>query len=166
MKIFQAKRSKKVSCKRSEGQDKRQEKKRRGRHRAAEQPAPESQEQEREHTAADKTMPPMTASAHRQAWQKLAASSTLRNIVAPRLRSTAVFQRAASSSSSSSSFSSFSSSTSRRLWSQQQPTFRRSYSSGAPPPPNNNQIKFWPFVVVIALGSGGYVLLANTRKGA
>ncbi|KAK4116352.1 UMP-CMP kinase [Canariomyces notabilis] len=60
---------------------------------------------------------------------------------------------------------------------RRQPTAQRSYSSGSqggqnipppppPPPPrrsNNNQIKFWPFLVVIALGSGGYILLVNQR---
>ncbi|KAL2023196.1 hypothetical protein VTK56DRAFT_3319 [Thermocarpiscus australiensis] len=60
---------------------------------------------------------------------------------------------------------------------RQQPRAQRSYSSGSqggqnttpppPPPPRrsgSNQIKFWPFLVVIALGSGGYVLLVNRRK--
>ncbi|KAL2259170.1 hypothetical protein VTK26DRAFT_7246 [Humicola hyalothermophila] len=46
---------------------------------------------------------------------------------------------------------------------------RASYSSGSqggptPPRSNNNQIKFWPFLIVIALGSGGYMLLVNQRK--
>ncbi|CAK7274145.1 bifunctional uridylate/adenylate kinase [Sporothrix epigloea] len=45
---------------------------------------------------------------------------------------------------------------------------RRSYSSSTPPPPppppKPSGIKFWPFVVVIALGSGGYVLLVNQRN--
>ncbi|KAK4136346.1 UMP-CMP kinase [Trichocladium antarcticum] len=57
-----------------------------------------------------------------------------------------------------------------------QPSARRSYSSGpqgnqqTPPPPpppprsNGNQVKFWPFVIVIACGSGGYMLLVNRRK--
>jgi hypothetical protein len=123
-------------------------------------------------------MHPMAASAHRQACQKLAAS-TLRNL--PRATSrlpTAhfglVLRRDAFSSSSTS-----------RFWSRQQsakpatvatPTklpsslaTRRSYSSGSPPPPppkSGNNIKFWPFVAVIALGSGGYMLLVNRRKGA
>jgi UMP-CMP kinase len=55
---------------------------------------------------------------------------------------------------------------------RQQPLAQRSYSSGSqggqqtPPPPrsSNSQIKFWPFVVLIALGSGGYMLLINRRK--
>ncbi|KAK0632850.1 UMP-CMP kinase [Immersiella caudata] len=112
-------------------------------------------------------MHPIAASAHRQAWQKLAAS-TLRNLPRPNSRPPTahcelVFRRDASSSS--------------RLWSQQQRpkpaarpttpssnTARRSYSSGAPPPKSNQKIKFWPFVAVIALGSGGYMLLVNRRK--
>lgn len=61
---------------------------------------------------------------------------------------------------------------------RQQPLAQRSYSSGSqggqhtpppPPPPrrssSNDQIKFWPFLVVIALGSGGYVLLVKQRNG-
>jgi UMP-CMP kinase len=51
---------------------------------------------------------------------------------------------------------------------RQQPLAQRSYSSGqAHPPPrgSNNQVKFWPFLIVIALGSGGYILLVNRRKG-
>ncbi|KAK4454636.1 adenylate kinase-domain-containing protein [Podospora aff. communis PSN243] len=113
-------------------------------------------------------MHPMTASAHRQAWRKLAAS-TLRNLPRSSIRPPTahcglVFRRNASSSA--------------RLWSQQQKvnpaarptklptsnTARRSYSSGAPPPKGNQNIKFWPFVAVIALGSGGYMLLVNRRK--
>ncbi|KAK4105548.1 UMP-CMP kinase [Parathielavia hyrcaniae] len=50
---------------------------------------------------------------------------------------------------------------------RQQPFAQRSYSSqGQPPPPrgSNNQVKFWPFLIVIALGSGGYILLVNRRK--
>jgi len=56
------------------------------------------------------------------------------------------------------------------IFRQQQPFAQRSYSSGSQggkntPPRNSQQVKFWPFVVVIALGSGGYVLLVNRRKG-
>ncbi|KAK3310023.1 adenylate kinase-domain-containing protein [Chaetomium strumarium] len=54
---------------------------------------------------------------------------------------------------------------------RQQPLAQRSYSSGSqggqqtpPPRSSNSQIKFWPFVVLIALGSGGYMLLINRRK--
>jgi UMP-CMP kinase len=52
---------------------------------------------------------------------------------------------------------------------RQQLLAQRSYSSGSqgkstPPKGSNNQIKFWPFVVVIALGSGGYMLLVNKQK--
>ncbi|CAK7201430.1 bifunctional uridylate/adenylate kinase [Sporothrix eucalyptigena] len=52
-------------------------------------------------------------------------------------------------------------------------TARRFYSSKneggstpppPPPPPKPSSIKFWPFLVVIALGSGGYVLLVNQRN--
>ncbi|KAL2199302.1 adenylate kinase-domain-containing protein [Corynascus similis CBS 632.67] len=55
------------------------------------------------------------------------------------------------------------------IFRQQQPFAQRSYSSGSQggkntPPRNSQQVKFWPFVVVIALGSGGYVLLVNRRK--
>ncbi|KAK7752699.1 bifunctional uridylate/adenylate kinase [Diatrype stigma] len=39
---------------------------------------------------------------------------------------------------------------------------RRAYSTE--PPRNTNNVKFWPFLVIIAAGSGGYVLLANQRK--
>ncbi|KAK0734031.1 hypothetical protein B0T26DRAFT_49434 [Lasiosphaeria miniovina] len=53
---------------------------------------------------------------------------------------------------------------------------QRSYSSSSPnnnsstppPPPrgkNKNNLKFWPFLVVIALGSSSYILLVNRRKG-
>ncbi|KAK4039261.1 adenylate kinase-domain-containing protein [Parachaetomium inaequale] len=52
---------------------------------------------------------------------------------------------------------------------RQQPLAQRSYSSGSqgkntPPRSNSNQVKFWPFLIVIALGSGGYMLLVNRRK--
>lgn len=41
---------------------------------------------------------------------------------------------------------------------------RRPYSS-QPPPPNSNKIKFWPFFLIIGLGSAAYVGLVNRRKG-
>lgn len=41
---------------------------------------------------------------------------------------------------------------------------RRTYSSGRPPP--KPQVKFWPFVLVIAAGTGAYILLVKYRKGA
>ncbi|KAJ4297214.1 bifunctional uridylate/adenylate kinase [Collariella sp. IMI 366227] len=51
---------------------------------------------------------------------------------------------------------------------RQQPFAQRSYSSGSqhtpPPRGNNSQVKFWPFVIVIACGSGGYLLLVNRQK--
>ena len=47
---------------------------------------------------------------------------------------------------------------------RQQLLAQRSYSSGSqgkntPPKGSNNQVKFWPFVIVIALGSGAYMVL-------
>jgi hypothetical protein len=46
------------------------------------------------------------------------------------------------------------------------PTRRPFSSSPLPPPPNRkNQIKLWPFLVIIALGSGSYILLVNKRTG-
>jgi UMP-CMP kinase len=52
---------------------------------------------------------------------------------------------------------------------RQQPLAQRSYSSGSqgkstPPKGSNNQVKFWPFLIVIAFGSGGYMLLVNRRN--
>lgn len=44
------------------------------------------------------------------------------------------------------------------------PPSRRAYST-EPPKSTGNQVKFWPFLVIIAAGTGGYVLLANRRKG-
>lgn len=45
---------------------------------------------------------------------------------------------------------------------------KRAYSNlppgGSPPPRDTNKVAFWPFVAVIALGSGGYMLLVNRRK--
>ncbi|KAI1252992.1 bifunctional uridylate/adenylate kinase [Eutypa lata] len=43
------------------------------------------------------------------------------------------------------------------------PPSRRAYST-EPPKSTGNQVKFWPFLVIIAAGTGGYVLLANRRK--
>lgn len=110
-------------------------------------------------------MYPMAASAHRQAWRNL-ASATLRNTTTsfPNASSTSsglLFRRAASSSARLYKPSS--------LLGSARSSAHRSYSTGpgAPPPPRSsgNGIKFWPFVVVIALGSGGYMLLVNRRKG-
>ncbi|RYP54322.1 hypothetical protein DL768_000896 [Monosporascus sp. mg162] len=39
---------------------------------------------------------------------------------------------------------------------------RRAYST-QPPKNSGNQVKFWPFLLIIAAGTGGYVLLARTR---
>lgn len=42
---------------------------------------------------------------------------------------------------------------------------RRFYSGGAPPPYRKpSGVKFWPFFVVIALGTTGYILLVNQRN--
>ncbi|KAK7908094.1 UMP-CMP kinase [Apiospora marii] len=41
---------------------------------------------------------------------------------------------------------------------------RRAYSSQPPPNPNPNQsVKFWPFLIIIAAGFGGYVFLVKRR---
>ncbi|KAL2271306.1 hypothetical protein VTJ83DRAFT_677 [Remersonia thermophila] len=83
----------------------------------------------------------------------------------------AAFARQASSLAASTSrratarFSSSSSSSSSSVL--RQPLARRTYSSGPKPPPRtsgNQQIKFWPFLIVIAMGSGGYMLLVSRRK--
>lgn len=44
---------------------------------------------------------------------------------------------------------------------QQQSRF---YSS-EPPRARSDKIKFWPFIAIIAMGSGGYIFLVNKRKG-
>lgn len=41
----------------------------------------------------------------------------------------------------------------------------RFYSSQPPKPRRNDEVKFWPFVVVILVGTGGYVALVNRRNG-
>jgi hypothetical protein len=41
----------------------------------------------------------------------------------------------------------------------------RCYSSQPPKPRRNDEVKFWPFVVVILVGTGGYVALVNRRNG-
>ncbi|KAK5663621.1 hypothetical protein OQA88_4052 [Cercophora sp. LCS_1] len=104
-------------------------------------------------------MHPMAASAQRQAWQKVAAS-TLRNIPrSPTAAAAAAARRTISASPSPRLVS-------RPLLQALKPAPRRTYSSGAPPPPRSSDgVKFWPFVAVIALGSGGYMLLVNRRKG-
>ncbi|KAK3906789.1 adenylate kinase-domain-containing protein [Staphylotrichum tortipilum] len=106
----------------------------------------------------------------RQAWRQLMRNTTITtttcttssNLLRQQLpQYSSVLRRQASSTAQSSS---------RRVATQSPPSAlrqqHRSYSSGAPPPPggNKNQFKVWPFVVIIALGSGGYVLLANRRK--
>ncbi len=46
-------------------------------------------------------------------------------------------------------------------------TPRRHYSNGPNPPGGGgggDRVKFWPFLAIIALGSGAYVLMVNQRK--
>lgn len=108
----------------------------------------------------------------RQAWRQLMRKSSSRgpsSLLRQFQQDQFALRRYASSASTRTS--------SRRVITQspstflrQQPLVQRSYSSGSqggqtPPRSNNNQIKFWPFVIVIALGSGGYMLLVNRRKG-
>ncbi|KAL2133930.1 hypothetical protein VTI74DRAFT_1348 [Chaetomium olivicolor] len=110
-----------------------------------------------------------TASA-RQAWRQLlrnasrgTPSNILRQQQQQQLRS--AFRRHASSSSSTTA--QVSSRRAQPSFLRQQPFAQRSYSSGSqhtPPPRSNNQVKFWPFLIVIACGSGGYMLLVNRRK--
>ncbi|KAI0125705.1 uridylate kinase [Xylariales sp. AK1849] len=45
------------------------------------------------------------------------------------------------------------------------PATRRAYSTQPPKGPNSN-VKFWPFVIIIAAGTGGYALLVNTKATA
>ncbi|KAI0012102.1 UMP-CMP kinase [Xylariaceae sp. FL0662B] len=48
------------------------------------------------------------------------------------------------------------------LFSLSSPSFRgpgRTYSTQSPKGPNDTKIKFWPFLVIIALGSAGYAIL-------
>jgi UMP-CMP kinase len=108
----------------------------------------------------------------RQAWRQLMRNTTCRGHASSLLRqqqhTQAAFRRLASSSSTTAS--------SRRAVTQspstflrQQPLAQRSYSSGSQgrntPPKNNSQVKFWPFLIVIAFGFGGYAVLVNQRKG-
>ncbi|OBS18372.1 hypothetical protein FPOA_10099 [Fusarium poae] len=41
----------------------------------------------------------------------------------------------------------------------------RPYSSQPPKPRRNDEVKFWPFLVVALVGTGGYVALVNRRSG-
>jgi UMP-CMP kinase len=108
----------------------------------------------------------------RQAWRQLMRNTTCRGHASSLLRqqqhTQAAFRRLASSLSTTAS--------SRRAVTQspsaflrQQPLAQRSYSSGSQgrntPPKNNSQVKFWPFLIVIAFGFGGYAVLVNQRKG-
>lgn len=112
---------------------------------------------------------PMAASVSRQGWRQLvqrtASSSTPS-------RQLLISSRGPLSSSATASarqhFSTkrFSSATSP-LRSNSGSSSRRSYSSSSPPPPPppRAEFKVWPFVVLIAITSGGYMLLVNRRKG-
>lgn len=105
----------------------------------------------------------------RQAWRQLMrntcrgpASSLLRQ---QQQHSQYTFRRLASSSTTTAS--------PRRAVTQSPSSFlrqqQRSYSSGSQgpktPPKNSNQVKFWPFLVIVACGFGGYAVLVNQRKG-
>jgi UMP-CMP kinase len=104
----------------------------------------------------------------RQAWRQLMRNScrgpaTPSNLLRQQHRA---FTRQASSTTQSSSRRVVTQSPSSFL--RQQQFAQRSYSSGSQghntPPRSNSQVKFWPFLIVIAFGSGGYILLANRRK--
>ncbi|KAF0642993.1 hypothetical protein NXS19_012202 [Fusarium pseudograminearum] len=41
----------------------------------------------------------------------------------------------------------------------------RPYSSQPPKPRRNDEVKFWPFLVVALVGTGGYIALVNRRSG-
>lgn len=41
----------------------------------------------------------------------------------------------------------------------------RPYSSQPPKPRRNDEVKFWPFLAVIIVGTGGYMALAKHRHG-
>lgn len=113
----------------------------------------------------------MAATPSRQAWQlmrnssRVPAANLLRQQQQP-LRS--AFSRHASSTTQSSSRRAVTQSPSSFL--RQQPLAQRSYSSGGsqgqntPPKNSGSPFKVWPFVVILALGSGGYMLLSNQRK--
>ncbi|KAK3995487.1 adenylate kinase-domain-containing protein [Cladorrhinum sp. PSN332] len=120
------------------------------------------------------------AASGRQAWRQLMRSTTTTSGILQRPQVQHQLRRAASSLSASSVKAPVPrrAGVSQSLFQcQQQPSSSssssssfRSYSSqggGSPPPPpprNPNQVKFWPFVIVIAFGSSGYILLVNRRK--
>ncbi|KAH6650675.1 adenylate kinase-domain-containing protein [Chaetomium tenue] len=107
----------------------------------------------------------------RQAWRQLIGNTT-RGPVSNILRQQqqqyrSAFCRQISSTTRASSRRTVSQPPSFAL--RQQPLAQRSYSSGSqgkntPPKGSNNQVKFWPFLIVIALGSGGYMLLINRQS--
>lgn len=93
---------------------------------------------------------------------------------APTSFSASASRIAAKTASASQSFSTSTSSSSRILRAaantKRQPrfshsSFHRTYSS-EPPKGNNAAVKFWPFVLVIVAGSGGYALLVNKKADA
>ncbi|KAK3395869.1 adenylate kinase-domain-containing protein [Sordaria brevicollis] len=94
----------------------------------------------------------MASSLPRQA-MRLASSSTLRAAASRRCASTLQNTTARARSTQ---------------WTFPKESGKRSYSNlppgGSPPPRETNKVAFWPFVAVIALGSGGYMLLVNRRK--
>ncbi|KAK4170250.1 adenylate kinase-domain-containing protein [Cladorrhinum sp. PSN259] len=114
-------------------------------------------------------MPAVAAASGRQAWRQLMRNTTTTSTILQRPQVQNQLRRAASSISASASRSPIPcrAGVSQPLFQCQQPSLYRSYSSqggGNPPPRNSSQIKFWPFVIVIACGSSGYILLVNRRK--
>ncbi|KAK4156962.1 adenylate kinase-domain-containing protein [Chaetomidium leptoderma] len=108
----------------------------------------------------------------RQAWRQLVRTSCRGPATTtPSTYSRLAFRRLASSTTQASPrrAATQSSSPSPSSFLRQQPLAQRSsYSSGSqgkstPPRNSNNQVKFWPFLIIIACGSGGYMLLVNRR---
>ncbi|KAH7035252.1 uridylate kinase [Microdochium trichocladiopsis] len=110
----------------------------------------------------------MAASMQRMLWRQVTAKAAPASIKV----SASASRFAAKTASASPAFSTCSSTTSRvlRNTAQRQPkfgnsSFRRTYSSEAPKG-NKAAVKFWPFVLVIVAGSGGYALLVNKKADA
>lgn len=111
--------------------------------------------------------------ASRQAFRSLAAASTssYTTTSTTTLRAAAASRRCASTFANTTTTTRTAAarrSTSSVLQQGQRSNKSRSYSStpgGSPPPRDTNKISFWPFVALIALTSGGYMLLVNRRKG-
>ncbi|KAJ1331459.1 UMP-CMP kinase [Microdochium nivale] len=110
----------------------------------------------------------MAAPMQRMLWRQVTARAAPASLAASAPR---VAAKTASSASSSFSTSTFSSSILRAAASpKRQPrssisSFRRTYSSEQPKG-NNAAVKFWPFVLVIVAGSGGYALMVNKKADA